>query len=121
MAQNIITAALSLVGMPAVVRAIGVGRALLVLPIVVWCCVLAVAVHNGLWPSVCALVIASSMAYGLNSPVKEILYTRTSREVKYKAKSWSEMYGNELMKLLGSQINLWVNNENDKCVPDCFH
>jgi len=119
--QNCATAALTLLGTKAIVEALGLGRALLVLPITVLCAVLAVCVHYGLWVSVFAVVTSSVIAYGLNSPCKEMLYIRTSREIKYKAKSWSEMYGNELMKLLGAQINLWVNNDNDTCRPDCFH
>merc|ERR1712014_79295 len=60
-------------------------------------------------------------AYGLNSPCKEMLYVRTSKEIKYKAKSWSEMYGNNFMKFLGSQVNLWLNAQRPECLPHCFH
>merc|ERR1719473_1083979 len=67
-----------------------------------------------------AIVLSSSVAYGLNSPCKEMLFVCTSRDIKYKAKSWSEMFGNNVMKLLGAQINLWLNREGSWCRPNCF-
>jgi len=84
-------------------------------------CILTLCSHYGLWMSTWSLVFVCILAYGLNSPCKEMLYVRTSREIKYKAKSWSEMYGNQLMKLFGAQMNLWVNREADFCQPHCFH
>eukprot|EP00411_Alexandrium_monilatum_P122332 CAMPEP_0175633402 /NCGR_PEP_ID=MMETSP0097-20121207/628_1 /TAXON_ID=311494 /ORGANISM="Alexandrium monilatum, Strain CCMP3105" /LENGTH=457 /DNA_ID=CAMNT_0016938949 /DNA_START=36 /DNA_END=1406 /DNA_ORIENTATION=+ len=119
--QNCSTAALSLLGTKAIVEMLGVGNALMVLPVTLMCCVTAVCIDHSLFVSVCAVVTASVLAYGLNSPCKEMLYIRTSREIKYKAKSWSEMYGNELMKLFGAQLNLWVNRETASCRPHCFH
>merc|ERR1719235_249874 len=85
------------------------------------CCVLALCSSRSLWTSVWTLAVSCVVAYGLNSPCKEMLYVRTSREVKYKAKSWSEMYGNQLMKLLGAQVNLWVNRDALTCHGHCFH
>jgi len=118
--QNSATAVLALLGTRPLIEFLGAGPALLFLPVTLLGCTLAVCIHHTLLVSVYACIAASVMAYGLNSPIKEMLYIRTSREIKYKAKSWSEMYGNELMKLLGAQINLWVNNENQGCLPDCF-
>merc|ERR1719215_264017 len=115
------TALLTLLGTRPIVEAIGVGNSLLVLPVGMLLCILALCSHYGLWMSTWSLVFVCILAYGLNSPCKEMLYVRTSREIKYKAKSWSEMYGNQLMKLFGAQMNLWVNREADFCQPNCFH
>jgi len=115
------TAVVTLVGTRPLVEAFGVGNCLLALPVGMLLCILALCMDYGLWMSTVALILVCILAYGLNSPCKEMLYVRTSREIKYKAKSWSEMYGNQLMKLLGAQINLWVNREADSCQPRCFH
>jgi len=120
MIQNCLTAALALLGTRPIVEMMTVGRTLLVLPITILLCVIALCIHHGLWVSVWSCIIASALAYGLNSPCKEIIFVRTSSEIKYKAKSWSEMYGNQLMKLLGAQINLWINNDRGWCTPHCF-
>merc|ERR1719476_1180076 len=82
---------------------------------------MALSLDYTLQTSTITLVLVCILAYGLNSPCKEMLYVRTSREIKYKAKSWSEMYGNQAMKLLGAQMNLWVNRESVSCIPHCFN
>lgn len=115
------TALLTLVGTRPLVEHFGVGLCLLVLPVGMFLCICALCLGYSLWMSTVALVVVCILAYGLNSPCKEMLYVRTSREIKYKAKSWSEMYGNQLMKLLGAQMNLWVNRESSSCAPHCFH
>merc|ERR1719221_624832 len=84
-------------------------------------CIWSLCLHYTLQMSMVSLVLVCIVAYGLNSPCKEMLYVRTSRDIKYKAKSWSEMFGNEVMKMFGAQINLWVNLESDACKPNCFH
>merc|ERR1712216_966838 len=46
----------------------------------------------------------------LNAPCREMLYVRCTKDVKYKAKSWADMYGNILQKMVAAQINLHVND-----------
>jgi len=121
MFQNSLGAAVATFGTRSILACLGSSVALLVLPLVTFACVVAVCLRPGLWASTAAVVVTSVAAYSLNSPIKEMLYIRTSRGIKYKAKSWSEMYGNEVMKLLGAQVNLWVNNENATCSSNCFH
>lgn len=120
LAINSGVALLTLLGTSSIVEAIGIGGSLLMLPAVMMCCVLALCTRYSLWTSVWTLMVSCVVAYGLNSPCKEMLYVRTSREVKYKAKIWSETYGNQLMKLLGAQVNLWVNRDTFACEHHCF-
>lgn len=120
LAINSGVALLTLLGTSSIVEAIGIGGSLLMLPAVMMFCVLALCTSYSLWTSVWTLMVSCVVAYGLNSPCKEMLYVRTSREVKYKAKSWSEMYGNQLMKMLGAQVNLWVNRDALACEHHCF-
>mmetsp|Transcript_12812 Transcript_12812/g.22988 ORF Transcript_12812/g.22988 Transcript_12812/m.22988 type:complete len:601 (+) Transcript_12812:74-1876(+) len=119
--QNIAIATIALLGTRQILELLNVAKVLLILPIVSLICIAALCVDHQLLTSTVAAVVSSTVAYALNSPCKEILFVRTSRDIKYKAKSWSEMYGNNLMKILGAQVNLWVNNEKDSCLGACFH
>lgn len=118
--QNIAIAIITLLGTRQLLELLSVAKVLLILPIVSLVGIAALCVDHELLTSTVATVIISTVAYALNSPCKEILYVRTSREIKYKAKSWSEMYGNNLMKILGAMVNLFVNNSNHNCSPNCF-
>ena len=40
-----------------------------------------------------AMVVIKGLSYALNVPCKEMLYIPTSQDVKYKAKSWIDMFG----------------------------
>jgi len=115
------TAVLTLLGTRPIVERFGVGPCLMVLPLGMFVAVTALALDYTLAMSTVSLVLVCILAYGLNSPCKEMLYVRTSREIKYKAKSWSEMYGNQAMKLVGAQMNLWVNREQASCGMNCFN
>jgi len=86
------TAILTLLGTRPIIEAFGVGPCLLVLPVGMFFAVLAVCMDYNLVMSTASLVFVCTLAYGLNSPCKEMLYVRTSRDIKYKAKAWSEMY-----------------------------
>jgi len=117
---NIGTAVLTLFGTRSLVESFGEKWCLLVLPCVLWLCVGAMCLCYGLATSVRTLVLASILTYGLNSPCKEMLYIPTTPSIKYKAKSWSEMYGNQLQKFAGAQVNLWLNRDLSSCKPHCF-
>lgn len=63
-----------------------------------------------LWITQCSIILMNTVGYGLNGPSREMLYTKTTRDFKYKAKSWSDMYGNSGMKSAASGINLAFNS-----------
>jgi len=117
---NIGVALVSLLATRELVSLLGVARSLFVLPVVMAVSISMISSEFTLQVTTMAVVFASVVAYGLNQPCKEMLFVRTSRDIKYKAKSWSEMYGNHLMKMVGQQINLWINNDRAECSPACF-
>jgi len=49
-----------------------------------------------------AMVIIKGLSYALNNPCKEILYIPSSKDVKFKAKGWIDLFGGRLAKALGS-------------------
>ena len=46
-----------------------------------------------------------ALGYSLNGPSREMLYVRTSEDIKFKAKSWIDMFGTRGAKATGSIVN----------------
>merc|ERR1712072_908942 len=60
---------------------------------------------NQVWFFFRAMVIIRCFTYALNNPAKEIMYIPTSKDIKFKTKSWIDMFGSRSMKATGSIIN----------------
>lgn len=57
------------------------------------------------WVFLIAVVIFKALSYALNNPTKEVMYIPTSKDVKFKAKSWIDAFGNRTAKGAGASIN----------------
>ena len=57
-----------------------------------------------MWTLFGAMIVIKSLSYTLNNPTKEVMYIPTSRDVKFKAKSWIDVFGNRTTKGMGSAI-----------------
>jgi AAA family ATP:ADP antiporter len=57
------------------------------------------------WVFLVAVVIFKALAYALNNPTKEVMYIPTSKDAKFKAKSWIDAFGNRVAKGAGAGIN----------------
>jgi len=51
-----------------------------------------------------SLILLKALSYALNNPAKETLYVITSSDVKYKVKSWIDMFGQRTAKGVGAFI-----------------
>ena len=51
------------------------------------------------------LVSLKGIHYSFNTPAKEQLYIPTSKDSKYKAKSWIDMFGSRVSKSIGGGIH----------------
>ena len=58
-----------------------------------------------MWFLFVAMVAIKGLSYALNNPTKEIMYIPTSKDVKFKAKGWIDMFGNRSTKGVGAGIN----------------
>ncbi len=58
-----------------------------------------------LWLTFGVMIVAKGLSYALNNPSKEMMYIPTSKDVKYKAKSWIDMFGNRAAKATGATVN----------------
>ena len=50
------------------------------------------------------MVSIKGLAYALNNPSKEMLYMTTTDSIKFKTKSWIDVFGNRASKAVGSVV-----------------
>lgn len=57
-----------------------------------------------MWGLLIATVAIKGFNYALNKPTSEVMYIPTSKDVKFKAKGWIDMFGNRFTKGTGSTV-----------------
>ena len=57
-----------------------------------------------MWTLLSATVVIKGLNYALNKPASEVMYIPTSKDVKFKAKAWIDMFGNRSTKGVGSTV-----------------
>ncbi|HLC07385.1 MAG TPA: Npt1/Npt2 family nucleotide transporter [Candidatus Babeliales bacterium] len=95
-----------LFGINSIQRILGMRASLLMLPILTTAAVLLIKFNPqslviGFW----IMVFSKAVNYALNQPTLKQLYIPTSKDTKYKAQAWIEMFGGRLSKGSGSYIN----------------
>jgi AAA family ATP:ADP antiporter len=102
---NVVALAALLFGAGAIGRKLGVGRTLLILPAFVLAAFFTLKSYPVLWVAFAIMVACKGVNYSLIQPTKEQLYLPTTKESRYKAKAWIDMFGGRLSKGTGSYIN----------------
>lgn len=92
-------------GVGAVGRWLGLTRTLLLLPFSVACAIILITFHPVLSVAFVIMVSCKGLNYALIQPSKEQLYIPTTRDSKYKAKAWIDMFGSRFSKGMGAGIN----------------
>ena len=103
-ATNTLSFLLSLFGTSAIIRYLGLRLTLLLFPTLCLCVIIFVRLHPTLHVAFGAMMMLKANSYALNNPTKEILYQPTSSGVRYKAKSWIDIFGARGSKALGSLV-----------------
>jgi AAA family ATP:ADP antiporter len=103
-ATNTLSLLLSLFGTSAVIRFLGLRLTLLLFPTLCLAVIIFVRLHPTLYVVFGAMMLLKANSYALNNPTKELLYQPTSSAVKYKAKSWIDIFGARGSKALGSLV-----------------
>jgi len=101
---NSISFLFSLTGTSFVIRTIGLRKTLLAFPSLCLCAILVVLMFPSLWVVFGAMMFLKAASYSLNNPCKEILYQPTSTAVKFKSKSWIDIFGARGSKAAGSVV-----------------
>ena len=101
---NTIALLLALLGTSYLMRRFGLTFCLLTFPIIVGFVVGGVYINPTLLTVFISMVFVKGLSYSLNNPSKEMMYIPTSKDIKFKAKSWIDMFGGRSAKATGSAI-----------------
>ncbi|OQR89924.1 hypothetical protein ACHHYP_05942 [Achlya hypogyna] len=104
MAVNTISFIASLLGTSWVLRTCGLRPTLMGFPLLLLAAVAVVYVFPTLWVVFGAMIFLKATTYAINNPAKEMLYSVTNSAVKFKAKSWIDVFGGRMAKATGSSI-----------------
>lgn len=95
-----------LFGINKIQRVLGMKVSLLMLPLLTAFAVLMIKFNaQSLMVAFWIVVLAKAVNYALNQPTLKQLYIPTSKDTKYKAQAWIEMFGGRFSKGSGSYIN----------------
>ena len=101
---NTLSLLLSLFGTSAIIRYLGLRLTLLLFPTLCLGIIICVRINPTLYVVFAAMMLLKACSYALNNPTKEILYQPTSPAVRYKAKSWIDIFGARGSKAAGSVV-----------------
>jgi AAA family ATP:ADP antiporter len=109
MFMNMIGVVISLFGTTPMQRILGLRISLFVFPLL--CGILLIISYFFPFAGVLfvILVLMRALNYGLNHPTREVLYVPTTKDIKFKAKAWTEAYGSRVAKGTGSVFNKITN------------
>lgn len=120
-ATNTLSFCFSLLGTSFVIRRIGLNYTVIAFPT---CCLIAVVMvylYPNLYSVFCAMLLLKGFSYSLNNPCKEILYQATTKAVKFKAKSWIDVFGARGSKAGGSLVtNAFSDSAANLLTYGCF-
>jgi ATP:ADP antiporter, AAA family len=103
-ATNSLSFVFSLMGTSAIIRYLGLRSTLLLFPTLCFILIIIVRLQPTLYVVFFAMMMLKANSYALNNPTKELLYQTTSSAVRYKAKSWIDIFGARGTKALGSVV-----------------
>ncbi len=103
--MNVIGLIISFFGTTPMLRFIGIRFALFIFPIL--CISLLIFTYAIPTPEsfFVVLVALRSFNYALNHPTREVLYIPTTKDIKFKAKTWTDAFGSRIAKSFGSMFN----------------
>lgn len=95
-------------GINNITRYLGIGISLILTPLlvglaVVWIKFNPFSITSAFWIMTCS----KAVNYALNGPSLKLLYIPTSKDTKYKAQSWIEMFGSRASKGAASGVNVF--------------
>jgi len=88
-------------------RKLGTAASLLLLPTLIAVAVFTLRISPTLMVAFWIMVFSKAVNYALNQPTIKQLYIPTTKDTKYKAQAWIEMFGSRGSKAIGSGINLF--------------
>lgn len=96
----------AVVGTSSLLKKFDVAKCLMIMPITTAVLMIALLWHPHIVTIFVVMVLLRSLHYGFNTPVREILYIPTVKDIKFKSKSWIDSFGRTGAKTTGSTFNL---------------
>ncbi len=84
-----------------------VRKSLLISPLISAILMMFLAYNPTLITVTIVMVVLRAVNYGFNVPIREILYIPTVKDIKFKAKAWTDSFGRTFSKVSGSTFN-WL-------------
>ena len=104
--MNSVGLVIAFFGTTPILRLLGIRMSLFIFPVT--CAI--VLITTMIFPSSAvffiALVLLRAINYALNHPTREVLYIPTTKDIKFKAKAWTDAFGSRMAKGLGSAFNI---------------
>lgn len=94
-----------LLGSRTILEFLGVRKSLMAVPIGMGILTLYFMMTQNKYAAVVTLVIMRAINYAFAQPLRETLYIPTTKEVKFKSKSWIDAFGAKFAKAIGSEYN----------------
>ena len=104
--MNLIGLVISLFGTTPILRILGLRLSLFAYPLMTIALLVITAVFPFTWTLIAALIGLRALNYALNHPTREVLYIPTVKDIKFKAKTWTDAFGSRIGKSSGSVFNL---------------
>lgn len=101
---------ISLFGTTMIQRFLGNRIALLVYPFACMIAIVATYIRPSAEMFFNVLVILRALNYGLNHPIREVLYIPTTKEIKFKAKAWTDAFGTRIAKSSAATFTIGITN-----------
>jgi len=109
---NIVSFAFALLGTSYLLRRLGLKFCLVIFPVLTMFILSFILVDQSFWAIFWGALVFRALSYGFNNPNREMLYIPTSKAVKFKAKSWIDVFGIRLSKATGSGFNAFFVSAN---------
>ena len=114
LATNTLSLVFSLAGTSCVIRRLGLRFALIAFPLSLCTVCTLLLLRRDVWLLFWMMVVIKALSYTLSSPAREMLYTVTSDTIKFKAKSWIDVFGGHGAKAGGALITHTLHRSLDK-------
>lgn len=105
---NITSLCCLLFGIGNVARLLGIGAALVLMPMIYAGALSGFSLFNSLDFLFVLMVVAKAINYALNNPAIKQLYIPTSHDIRFKAQAWIETFGARSSKQFGSLFNMLI-------------
>ncbi|MBX9830636.1 hypothetical protein K2X40_01645 [Candidatus Babeliales bacterium] len=97
---------ISLFGTTPLLRILGIRMSLFAFPLICLIMLVTTFIFPQGWILFGTLIGLRAFNYALNHPTREVLYIPTTKDIKFKAKTWTDAFGSRIAKGFGSFFNL---------------